>query len=83
MNTGWYTSILTNFCSRFEYIDDVGPPSVMYFSPQEVSSFCIEKKRRFFVDNLKFGVQLADVLTRCSSHPQGISEARCENARAL
>ena len=27
-----------------------------------------------------FGVQLADVLTRCSSHPQGISEARCENA---
>ena len=27
-----------------------------------------------------FGVQLADVSTRCSSHPQGKSEARCENA---
>ena len=25
------------------------------------------------------GVQLADVSTRCSSHPQGKSEARCEN----
>ena len=25
-----------------------------------------------------FGVQLADVLTRCSSHPQGKSEARYE-----
>ena len=24
------------------------------------------------------GVQLADVSTRCSSHPQGKSEARCE-----
>ena len=32
------------------------------------------------MDNLIFGVQLADVSTRCSSHPQGISEARCENA---
>ena len=30
-----------------------------------------------------FGVQLADVSTRCSSHPQGVSEARCENAGAL
>ena len=30
-----------------------------------------------------FGVQLADVSTRYSSHPQGISEARCENAGAL
>ena len=30
-----------------------------------------------------FGVQLADVSTRGSSHPQGISEARCENAGAL
>ena len=27
-----------------------------------------------------FGVYLADVLTRCSSHLQGISEVRCENA---
>ena len=24
------------------------------------------------------GVQLADVSTRCSSHPQGKSEARCK-----
>ena len=39
----------------------------------------VEKQRRFFVDNLMFGVQLADVLTRCSSHPQGKSEAMCEN----
>ena len=31
-----------------------------------------------FVDNLMLGVQLADVSTRCSSHPQGKSEARCE-----
>ena len=30
------------------------------------------------VDNLMLGVQLADVSTRCSSHPQGKSEARCE-----
>ena len=30
-----------------------------------------------------FGVQLADVSTRCSSHPQGISEARCENVGAF
>ena len=26
MNTGLYTSTLANFCSRFKYIDDVGPP---------------------------------------------------------
>ena len=43
----------------------------------------IEKQRRFFVDNLTFSVQLIDVLTRCSSHPQGKSEARCENAGYL
>ena len=31
-----------------------------------------------FVDNLiMLGVQLANVLTRCSRHPQGKSEARC------
>ena len=30
-----------------------------------------------------FGLQLADVSTRCFSHPQGISEARYENAGAL
>ena len=34
------------------------------------------------MDNLMLGVQLTDVSTRCSSHPQGISEARCENAGA-
>ena len=38
----------------------------------------VEKQQRFFVDNLMLGVQLADVSTRCSSHPQGKSEARCE-----
>ena len=32
-----------------------------------------------FMDNLMLGVQLADLSTRCSSHPQGKSEARCEN----
>ena len=31
----------------------------------------VEKQRGFFVDNLMLGVQLADVLARCSSHPQG------------
>ena len=39
----------------------------------------VEKQQRFFVDNLMLGVQLADVLTRCSSHPQGKSETKCEN----
>ena len=39
----------------------------------------ILKQRRFFVDNLMLGVQLADVSTRCSNHPQGKSETRCEN----
>ena len=41
------------------------------------------RKRRFSVDNLVIGVQLADVSTRCSSHLQGKVEARCENAEAL
>ena len=41
------------------------------------------KQRRFFVDNLMFGVQFANVSTRCSSHPQGVSEARGESASAL
>ena len=31
------------------------------------------------VYNFMIGKQLADVLTRCSSHPQGESEARCQN----
>ena len=32
-----------------------------------------------FVDNLILGVQIVDVSVRCSSHPRGKSEARCEN----
>ena len=32
-----------------------------------------------FVDNLMLSVQLADISTRCSSHPLGKSEARCKN----
>ena len=32
---------------------------------------------------LNCSVKLADVSTRCSSHPQGKSEARCENAGVL
>ena len=40
----------------------------------------LEKQRRFFVDNLMLGVQLADVLTRCSSHPQGKSALRMTRA---
>ena len=43
----------------------------------------VDKKLRFSVDYLVIGVQLADVLTRCSSHRQGKGEARCENAEAL
>ena len=38
----------------------------------------IETMKILFVDNLMLGVQLADVSTRCSSHPQDKSEARCE-----
>ena len=38
----------------------------------------VEKQQRLFVDNLMLGVQLADVSTRCSSHSQGKSEARCK-----
>ena len=45
----------------------------------ELSTKALQKQQRFFVDNLMFDVQLADVSTRCSSHPQGKSEARCEN----
>ena len=48
----------------------------------EVTSFSVAvavwKQQRFIVDNLIFGVQLADILTRCSSHSQGKNEARCE-----
>ena len=39
----------------------------------------VENNEDSFVDNLMLGVQLADVLTRCSSHLQGKSEVRCEN----
>ena len=31
----------------------------------------LQKQQRFFVDNLMLGVQLIDISTRCSSHPQG------------
>ncbi len=37
-------------------------------------------KRRFSADNLTRSVKLANVSTRCSSHPQGKSEVRCEKA---
>ena len=38
-------------------------------------------KQHGFVDNFKLilRVQIADISTRCSTHPQGKSEARCEN----
>ena len=39
----------------------------------------VEKQRRSFVDNLMLSVQLADVSTRCCSHPQGKSKARCKD----
>ena len=43
----------------------------------EVTSFsvavAVEKQLRFFVDNLMLGVQLAEVSTRGSNHPQGKS----------
>ena len=32
---------------------------------------------------LMFGIQLAGVLTRCSSHPQGKSEVKCKSAGDL
>ena len=34
----------------------------------------VEKQRRFLVDNLMLGVQLAEFPTRSSSHTQGKSE---------
>ena len=43
----------------------------------------VDKKRRFSVDNLVISVQPVDVSTRCSSHPQGNGEVRCQNAEAL
>ena len=36
------------------------------------------EQRRFFVDNLITSVKLADISTRCSSHPHSKSEVRCE-----
>ena len=38
----------------------------------------VEKQQRFFVDKLMLGVQLANISTRCCSHPQGKSEVRCK-----
>ena len=50
----------------------------------EVTSFsvavAVEKQWRFFVDNLMLGVQLANVSTRCSSHPQGKRALRMNRA---
>ena len=34
---------------------------------------------KILMDNLMLGVELANVLTRCFSHPRGKSEVRCEN----
>ena len=48
-----------------------------------MTEYEIYKQRRFFVDELMFGIQLADILTGCSSDPQGISEVWCENDGAL
>ena len=45
--------------------------------PRAVSA--LWKQQRFFVDNLMLSIQLADVSSRCSSHPRGKSEARCNN----
>ena len=44
----------------------------------KTNAMLYRNKEDSFVDNLMLGVQLADVSTRCSSHPQGKSEARCE-----
>ena len=46
---------------------------------QKFSYYTVRNNEDSFVDNLMLGVQVADVSTRCSSHPQGKSEARCEN----
>ena len=40
-------------------------------------------KTKILFGQLNCLVKLADVSTRCSSHPQGKSEARCEKAGAL
>ena len=50
---------------------------------EEMFMNVIWKQRRFFVDNLMLDVQLANILTRCSSHPQGKSEIRCENDQSI
>ena len=42
----------------------------------------IEQTKILF-GQLNCSVKLADVSTRCSSHPQGKSEARCEKGGAL
>ena len=50
---------------------------MLEFLIKSVSLHSLENQRRFLVDNLMLGVQLAN---RCSSHCQGKSEARCESA---
>ena len=66
----------------FYGIPNLPKTQVLYFYITKYN-IAVEKQRRYSVNNLKFGVQLADVLTRWSSHPQGISEGRYENAGAL
>ena len=50
--------------------------SIMYisivtlFSVAILYNIILRKSKDSFADNLKFGVQLTDVSTRCSSHPQ-------------
>ena len=58
-----------------------GPPLLIPYDkyvsetlPLLMNCITLEEQRRFFVDNLMFGVQLADVSTRCSSHLQGKGE---------
>ena len=66
---------MTNFMTALEklYKRSKCKDCTKYGNPQRNSNFIIEKQRRFFVDNLMLSVQLADVSTRCSSHPQGKS----------
>ena len=52
----------------------------------EVTSFSVTicmKQMKILCGQLNCLVKLADISTRCSCHPQGNSEARCENAGVL
>ena len=48
-----------------------------------VSRLLCLKQTKILCGQLNCSVKLADVSTRCSSHPQRKSEARCENAGVL